>query len=317
MSTLRRYIHKAQRVLRPPFYLKRQTYVVRYQVTVKNTSAKVNEMTIVVPVPAARDSQKIASTPRFTPAVQHIGTENLYGNQFAVWKAKLAPGESRLFTEHFTVSVSPIKKALPENAMRSGYANRAEVFCLATEHLQAHDSQIVALAKEAAGDAEDVGTLLKRFNEFVITRLEYGNKINGLYSATDAVKHVKVDCGGFDSFFAALCIASGIPARIVSGFWAGYEKNEMHAWVEVQLPSGEWVPADPSMESLAREGRTKKYGHLGAVGSDRIVFSVGCDIPLELSSQVKSADLLQHPYAEASDGPKSFTIETRVETIKA
>lgn len=317
MRLLKQYAHAVKKVLKPPFYLKRQTYVVRYQVTVRNTSTKVNEMTIVIPVPAERENQRIASAPRFTPAAQHIGKEDRYGNQFAVWKAKLAPGESRLFTEHFTVSVSPIKKVMPENALRSGYANRAEVFCVATEHLEAHDQQIVALAKEAAGDAEDVGTLLKRFNEFVMGRLEYGNKINGLYSAADAIKHVKVDCGGFDSFFAVLCIAAGIPARIVSGFWAGYEKNEMHAWVEAQLPSGEWVPADPSMESLAREGRTKKYGRLGAVGSDRIAFSVGCDIPLELFAKVKTVDILQHPFIEASEGSTSYAIETRVETIKA
>lgn len=317
MASLKHHLHNLKRALVAPFYLKRQTYVVRYQVTVRNTSAKPNEMLIAVPVPSDREGQVVASTPRFTPAAERVGKENLYGNQFAVWKIKLAPGESRLLTQHFTVSVSPIKKMIPENAMRSAYSNRAEVFCLATEHLQVHDSQIAALAQEATGDAEDVGTLLRRFNEFVIARLEYGNQINGLYSATDAIKHIKVDCGGFDALFAVLCIASGIPARIVSGFWAGYERNEMHAWVEAQLPSGEWVPADPSMESLGREGRTHKYGRLGAVGSDRIVFSVGCDVPIELMKKTERVDILQHPFIEASAGAKSFSVETRVETTKA
>jgi len=317
MASWKRHFHKIKRALRPLFYLKRQTYVVRYQVTLKNTSSAVNEMTVVVPVPANHEGQVVASAPRFSPSAERVSTDSAYGNQFAVWRVKLAPGESRLFTQHFTVSVSPIKKVIPENEMRSGYSNRAEMFCVATEHLQVHDAQIVELAKEAAGGVEDVGSILKRLNEFVMQRLEYGNKINGLYSALQAISHVKVDCGGFDSLFAALCIALGVPARIVSGFWAGYEKNEMHAWVEAQLPSGEWVPADPSMEILARQGRTHKYGSLGSIGSDRIVFSVGCDIPLDLAKKVQRVDILQHPFVEATGGAKSFTVETRLETTKA
>ncbi|MDO8601922.1 MAG: transglutaminase domain-containing protein [bacterium] len=316
MATISRYLHHFKRLLSLPFYLKKQTYVVRYQVMVRNTALKPNEMTIVVPVPNNYENQTVVSTSRFKPMAERVGTENRYGNQFAVWKAKFAPGESRFFTQHFTVSVSPIKKSIPKNALRSQHTNKAEVFCVATEHLQVHDTQIVALAKEAVGDATDVGTMLHRINELVMQRLEYGNQIDGLYSAVDAVRHVKVDCGGFDSLFAVLCIASGIPARIVSGFWAGYEKNEMHAWVEAQLPSGEWLSADPSTEYLMRHGRTHKFGKLGSVGSDRIAFSVGCDIPLELSKRITTIDILQHPYVEASEGDKSFMIETRVETNK-
>lgn len=317
MHFLKKHIHQISRALKPPFYMKRQTYVVRYQVMIKNTSAKPNDITIIAPVPSDHETQTVASPPRFTPTTDKTGNEELYGNQFAIWRVKLAPGESRLFTEHFTVSVEPVKKVIPADALRSNYTNKAAIFCVATNHVQANDAQIISLAKEAIGDASDVGTILERINEFVMKRLEYGNKINGLYSATDAVQHIKVDCGGYDTLFVALCIASGIPARIVSGFWAGYEKNEMHAWVEAQLPSGEWVPADPSMEALGQQGRTKKYAKLGEVGSDRIIFSIGCDIPLVLPKKTVRVDILQHPFIEASMGEKSYVTETRVETTRA
>jgi hypothetical protein len=306
-----------QRVLRPPFYLKRQTYVVRYQVMLRNTADKANDVIVIAPVPSSREGQEIASPPRFNPSTAELRGDTKYGNQYITWKAKLAPGESRLFTEHFTVSIAPIQKTLPKSALRSDYADKSQAFCAPTDHLQATDERIVSLAKEAIGDATDVGTMLSRINEFVMQRLEYGNKERGLYSATDAIRNIKVDCGGYDTLFAALCIASGIPARIVSGFWAGYEKNEMHAWVEAQLPGGEWVPADPSMESLAREARTKKHGKLGEVGSDRIAFSIGCDLLLELPKKMARIDILQHPFVEASMGEKSFVVETRVETTKA
>jgi len=317
MSFIKRTAHRIRKALKPPFYLKRQTYVVRYQVTVRNTGTKPNELTIAVPMPSARENQTIVSAPRFTPAAERVDSDKQYGNQFAVWNAKLAPGESRLFTQYVTVAVSPMKKKLPPTAFRSEYVNKAEIFCVAIDHLAVHDEQIIGLMKEAAAGAEDVGTLVSRFNEFVMKRLEYGNPIDGLYSAQEALSHVKVDCGGFDALFSALCIAAGIPARIVSGFWAGYPKNDMHAWAEVQMPSGEWIPVDPSRELLGRQDRTRKMGKLGEIGSDRIAFSVGCDIPLQMLKKVKRVDILQHPYIEATLGEKSFALTTTVETSKA
>jgi transglutaminase-like putative cysteine protease len=317
MSILSRFSHWMQRSLKTSTYLKKKSYVVRYQVMVRNTSPKANELTIVVPVPSDRDNQTLASPPRFTPTAERVGKEAKYGNQFALWGARLAPGESRIFTEHFSISVSPVDIKMPTDALLSQYPAAGNVFCAPTPHIQAADPQIIALAKEAAQDATDVGTVLMRFNDFVINRLEYGNPIKGLHSASDAIKHVKTDCGGFSSLFAALCIASGIPARIVSGFWAGYEKNDMHAWVEVQLPGGIWVPADPSTEYLMRQNRTRKFGKLGAIGSDRVAFSIGCDIPLEMFKKPRTVDILQHPFVQASGGDASFIVETRVETTSA
>ena len=107
-------------------------------------------------------------------------------------------------------------------------------------------------------------------NEFVISYLTYGNPIDGLYTAQEAREKRVVDCGGFDSLLQDELKKKGIESKIVAGFWAGYETNGMHAWLEI----GD-IPADPSMEYLRRKGRTRKSGKLGFVGSDRIAFSIG------------------------------------------
>ncbi len=317
MSFLKRTFRALSHAVKTPPHLTRQTYAVRYQITVRNTSAKPNTLTIAAPVPSAFSQQSILTQPRFSPNIERLGKDSVYGNQFAVWQAKLAPGESRLFVETFQAAISPVKSEVPEGVLLTHYPSTSSIFKNPTEHLEAGDERIKALSKEAVGDAKDVATALRRINESVMGRLEYGNPIKDLYGALEALNHVKVDCGGYDSLFVALCIAAGIPARIVSGFWAGYSKNDMHAWVEVQLPDGSWLPADPSTESLVKQGRTHKFGKLGSVGSDRIIFSIGCDIPVEVSNKVKKVDILQHPFVSASGGEASFAVEAAMQTTKA
>lgn len=316
MSIIRCIASRLKRSLVPVASLKRQTFVVRYQVMVKNSADKSNECLIVVPVPQTIGAQRIASEPRFTPAVTQLGVEERFGNRFATWKVKLAPGESRLFTEHFTVSVDPVKKEIPSGIAITEYKDQV-VSATPSAHLETDNAQLIALAKEAAAGAADVKTLVAQVNEFVIKRLEYGNPIKGLYGALEALRQVKVDCGGYDSLFVSLCLINKIPARIVSGFWAGYVQNDMHAWAEIQLPDGQWIPVDPSFESLSRAGRSHKLGGLGVTGSDRIIFSVGCDMALPGFQKAKQVDILQHPFVEAGMGDGSLRVETRVETTKA
>ena len=108
-------------------------------------------------------------------------------------------------------------------------------------------------------------------NEFVIAYLTYGNAIDGLYTAEQAREQRVVDCGGFDALLQDELKKKGIESKVVAGFWSD---GGMHAWLEI-VHSGECIVADPSMEYLRRQGRTRKSGKLGFVGSDRIAFSIG------------------------------------------
>jgi len=83
------------------------------------------------------------------------------------------------------------------------------------------------------------------------------------------------------------------------------------------LPNGQWLPADPAVESLRKQQRTKKVGQLGFVGSDRIAFSYGCNILLEIKGQEKRADILQNPLVFPQNGPDSCSIKMQLKTISA
>ena len=109
---------------------------------------------------------------------------------------------------------------------------------------------------------------IRQANEFVIGCLQYGNAIEGLYTAQQAREKRIVDCGGFNTLLQDELKKKGIESSVVAGFW---NTGAMHAWLEIE--GG--IPADPSVEHLKRLGRTKKSGRLGFVGSDRIAISSG------------------------------------------
>jgi transglutaminase-like putative cysteine protease len=79
-------------------------------------------------------------------------------------------------------------------------------------------------------------------------------------------------CQDFAHLLIALCRSVGIPARYVSGYLlsedgsrgdappGGVVDVKTHAWVEVALGDGAWVPLDPTNQRLVSE-RHVKIGH--------------------------------------------------------
>ena len=292
------------------FYNSLQTYKVRYGAVIKNTAREDSSFYVILPIPPDTPYQKILKEPQFFPREVSIGQDSVFGNKYVYWKLDLTPGATETVREEFIVQVEPRVSSSKDNLVSYDLVNSTKL-----SFVDADDPRIRKLAARLKGNETDAYKIVQKFNEFVISRLEYGNPLKGLYSSKDALEKSKVDCGGFDTLLAALCVSTGIPARIVCGFWAGYPQNDMHAWLEIMLPDGKWIPADPSVEHLRRRKRTKKSGELGFVGSDRIVLSVGCEIPIIISQKSFCADILQTPIVLTEKGKDSFTLETRFATM--
>ena len=70
--------------------------------------------------------------------------------------------------------------------------------------------------------------------------------------ADKAFERGRGDCGQYADLFIALCRAAGVPARFVGGLRVGPDEATgkltvgSHAWAEVLLPNGVWVPMDPT-----------------------------------------------------------------------
>lgn len=297
------------------FYLVPQKYAVSFSTEVRNTSASVGSFTVVLPVPSSCDYQDIKGDIMFSPQRYSPRSDSLYNNKYAVWNISIPAGGSMAIQENFSILVRPrdISLDVVSGTIGDYTALDQEIsakYLGSNRFLKPEDSRVQKLAGELVGEEKEVARIIACLNEYVVSHLTYGNPITGLYSASDALEKEKIDCGGFDTLLGSLLMASGIPVRIVSGFFAGYSENSMHAWLEALLPNGKWFPLDPSMERLNRDNATKKSGKIGCVGSDRIALSWGCDIPIRVGEEEIKADILQNPLVISENARTAFSFKT-------
>ncbi|MDP2629363.1 MAG: transglutaminase-like domain-containing protein [Candidatus Harrisonbacteria bacterium] len=303
-------------------YQRPQIYRCRYETRVKNLSEEEKEFFLLIPIPSNRYPQKLLSSSEFRPAEVRLSKEAKFENHFAVWTTILGPEQAMTFSQFFDCRVEPFKKVIDPNFSIHDYPASNQDVSKNLSPGKKPNEEVKELALTLSKGSENVAELIQNFNSHIIQTLQYGDPIEGLYSAQDALSKERVDCGGYNSLLMALCQAVGIPARIVSGFWAGgrsehSQENEMHAWVEILLPDGHWLPADPSTEQLRKQRRSRKSGRLGFVGSDRIIFSYGSGLELGLSSRLKiKTDILQNPIIRPKFDDHEIVVERTFYTKK-
>ncbi len=303
-------LHRLKEILNLYPYTKTQTYELTYSVVIQiqEQSSSSTPLTLAVPHPPFTQEQHITDFKLHLPNTQEQ-REDRFGNHFFLidLEPRAANFEIPLFSCKATIH--PYKKSA-----LSKQAHPLPILQEDTFHLHPQDPRIQTLAKNI-GHGSSFKKTARRINTHLIKTVKYGEPIDGLYGDLDTLLRPHVDCGGFDSLFVSLCLASGIQARIVSGFFLDREKNEMHAWAEFQDEKGHWIPVDPSMEQLAKQGRTKKSGRFGYIGSDRLQLSQGCDIPIEWNNKIYSAPLLQHPFLLEGNGTESIQATLTVNIV--
>ncbi|MFA6393778.1 MAG: transglutaminase domain-containing protein [Patescibacteria group bacterium] len=308
-NLLKRFFISAKEKIGFPRYLQSRKYAVSYAVKLKNLLGEPNEIILILPTPENLSGQEILSVPELNLKPDMAGREEKYGNNYAVWKLAMKAGEEKEVKMDFSVKVRPRMAELKKGHEINDYA-KDEIYKLYTRSnnlIHPEDEKIKSLAKKISGAEKDVLKILKAINSYIVSNLKYGAAIDGLYSDLDALKKPEVDCGGFSALYASLAMASGIPSRVVSGFWVGYKDNTMHAWAESLLPDGTFIPADPATEQLRKMGRTKKFGRFAKIGSDRIILSKGCDLKINApGGKMIETDILQNPIAVAEKGKDSF-----------
>ncbi len=293
---------------------KPQRWQVTYSVDLINNGPTDQPVSLILPVPRSISSQKLESQPTFSTPPTSTELDNVYANQYAVWALSLKPKQQITISETINITTNPVKHALPSGMTLASYVGkpRVEHYCKPNRFIEPNNLQIQKLAANLSSGVSDLAKIIESFNQYLLDNLTYGNPIPGLYRAQDAIRSlaslgtvgVPTDCGGYDTLLVSMLNTCGIPARIVSGFWLRPSTNyslqtttspPMHAWVEILLPDGSWLPADPSVEQLRRFGRSKKIGGLGELGSDRLITSVGCDLTLDVGGQKLPVDILQCP----------------------
>lgn len=316
LSSFKKNIYRLSEFLHFSSHTHVRSFHFDYQVTLKNLTARPLSFSLVLPVVQDFDSQKVLSKVKFS-ANPEVFADALYKNKYAIWQIQLESHQTQQFSESFDIQVSPggskFGSSTFENYSKLDKKTR-EQFITSNRFLAGDHPGFQKFAEELSAGFSDPVEITKAFNNFTMIYLDYQNPIEGLYLALEALQKKAVDCGGFATFFVSLCHASKIPARVVSGFFVESEtskndgKNLMHAWAEFMLPDGRWIPVDPSTEQLFDRNRTRRSGRFGFVGSDRVIFSKGCDIPLVIDGENIFVDILQNPLVFPKKRPEGLEI---------
>lgn len=136
-----------------------------------------------------------------------------------------------------------------------------------------------AIVEEAERLRDGGGTPLevaRAAYDWVLERTEY-RLIDGFGGAAYCLENGHGECTDYSALFVALCRAAGIPARPVVGFFAD-RTDGWHCWAEFMLPSGHWIPVDPS---VGDESRRNRHRYFGGVDNRRVALAKTFDVTLE------------------------------------
>lgn len=158
--------------------------------------------------------------------------------------------------------------------------NEFKLFTRSEKKLPLRDDGLAARAKKFRTSGRPAAEIARDIYDWVLDHTEY-RLIDGFGGAKYCLEKQHGECGEYAALFVALCRIIGIPARPVVGFWAD-ESNAWHVWAEFQLPSGEWIPVDPSIGDQTR-GRREYF--FGSLDGRRVALNRTFDIQLARRSR--------------------------------
>jgi len=161
--------------------------------------------------------------------------------------------------------------------------------------------EIVALAKQIAGDDKDAHSVAHKIGDWTYKNLKW-KKVQS--DTVETLASREADCLEHSELYVALARALGLPARVVTGAALSAGSFGAHAWVEVYL--GKWVELDPTWGLMEHVDAT----HLRFDGDAFTSYAMLNQLELEIiGAQRTVADFQRDPLRLAKEF--SLNKETR------
>lgn len=191
-------------------------------------------------------------------------------------KTELKIGETVTFNIEREFETGTIQYNIDKSKVTSDYSElpNYQEYLKPTELIQVNDPLIqqkaIELTKNVDNPYDKAYEIFKYVN--LNTNYDYNIGEHSNKGALSALTYHEGVCQDYAQLFVALCRASGIPARTVSGYRNVKEltdtidlTNRNHMWAEFYLPGYGWVIAEPTITStvngtkvLAEEGFAKQ-----------------------------------------------------------
>ncbi|MGE5396743.1 MAG: transglutaminase domain-containing protein [Chitinophagales bacterium] len=224
---------------------------------------------------------------KVNPQPESISVDD-YGNRKAVIVFNnLGKNKTADVTVEREVINSAINYNIEPNLVNSDYSRFSafDLYVRQQPMIEVGDSTVQITAKNLRQNLANSNSpydLAKEIYQFVNLHMTYDdNEAVRNKGAVSALRNGKGVCGDYASLFVALCRASGIPARMVYGYWIEDMKTSVnqwveiskyrHAWAEFNLPQYGWVVTEPTYIFMVNDnqevnwdyfGGLKKSGHL-------------------------------------------------------
>jgi len=156
----------------------------------------------------------------------------------------LSPSKRSRFLAQFDIQVSPRGKLSPDS-FREDLSETARTHYLRHEqYIQTASPPVTELLSVLAANKASGSELLDRIFRYCSEEIAPGSD-SGPSDAAGTLKNGAPATLGRARAMVALCRASGLPARLVTGFVLGEDlEARPHTWVDVHV-GGQWVPYDP------------------------------------------------------------------------
>lgn len=174
----------------------------------------------------------------------------------------IGPGQSETIVVDYQLNVKP------DGGLSYSEDGDVQRYLQASAKIESNHSEITKKAHQlSAGLPDDMDKVIK-IGAFVNSHLTYNLKSpHKNKGALSALRNREGVCEDFAALFAALCRASGIPARQVNGFadpkltgvsWRSAQgeislQGFRHSWAEVYLKDQGWVAVDPTFKIYPQE----------------------------------------------------------------
>ncbi|KZL90620.1 transglutaminase domain-containing protein [Clostridium magnum] len=192
-------------------------------------------------------------------------------NQKLTASSSLKPGEKLQYQVTRTIQVSGIKYTKDLSKTSGDYGNFSEYskYTTATDKIESNNSAIIDKSKELFIGITNPYYKSKKAYEFVNSYMIYdeSNKNKGALNALQTSRGV---CEDYSELFVALLRASGVPARVATGYWVDSKNfynntatgnDYRHAWAEYYLPEYGWIVVEPTNIYYYNGKQTIDYSH--------------------------------------------------------
>ncbi|MHC4309086.1 MAG: transglutaminase-like domain-containing protein [Planctomycetota bacterium] len=170
------------------------------------------------------------------------------------------------------VTVHPAKAADGISFPYTGTDKATQEALKPTEILQCDDEKIIALARKAVGKTKDAAKAARKIEAFVNNYMRLSGSFT-FASAVEVANERKGDCTEYAVLTAAMCRASGIPAKLVSGYvYCDYFNGKWHVfvpheWTEVYI-GDKWIGLEATKNRFFGIFNSFTAGHIALSGTD-------------------------------------------------